>query len=152
LGAVATHPGPDGRMPSAPAALGRVDVDAADNAASARIEHGVGEATAPGEVVRMPFQITEILLQGHLARPAPAGESGRRPDVADAGRGGGIIRLGVLRTERLQPESVSDEPVRYREILRDEQLTAHRAILIDGGRPVAAIISHTSCNAADHSR
>jgi hypothetical protein len=119
FGSVGTHSRADGRPPPARAALGRIDVDAADDT-GACLEHGIGETAALGEVLRVPFQVAQILLQGHLLRPALVGKSGRRPDVVDAGHPGGIIRLVVLWPERLQPESVSAQPLRHREIVRHE--------------------------------
>ncbi len=49
------------------------------------------------------------------------GKSRCRPDMADAGRPGGVIGLVVLRAERGEPEFPGGEPVRDREVFRDEQ-------------------------------
>src|ERR1700680_1473781 len=103
-GAVGAYPGLDGRVPSALAAARlRVDVHAADDVPGAGAEHGVGEPAAPGEVLRVPLQVAEIVIQGHLARPAAIREPRRPPDVVNAGRPGGVIGLVVLWPERGQP-------------------------------------------------
>ncbi len=77
----------------------------------------------------MPFKVAEIVLQGHLAWPAAAGESRRCADVVNTACPGGIVRLVVLRTERDQLELLSYESIRYREVRWNEQLTAHPAML-----------------------
>src|SRR5712691_3817826 len=110
-------------------AAGRVDVHAADDVAGVGAEHGVGEPAAPGEVPCVPFQVAEVVIQGHLARPAAPAETRCRPDVADAGRPGGVIGLVVLRAERGQPEFLGRQPVRDREAFRDEQFIAHPAMV-----------------------
>src|SRR5262249_16795412 len=110
----------DGSPASGGDYLGRIDVDAADDAISACLEHGVGEAATLGKIFSVPFQVAQILLKGHLLRPGPAIESWRRPNVVDAGRPGSIIGLVVLWPERLQPESVIDQPERHLEVLWDE--------------------------------
>src|SRR6266568_7950061 len=145
-GMVRAHPGPDGRMPFAPAAatwacgVRRVDVHAADDLAGADAQHGVGEPAALGEVLGVAFEVAQIVRQAHLVWPALPGESRRRLDVVDAGRPCGIVRGVVLRPERFQPELLSREPARYREIHGNEKLT-HQAMLT--GRP-----SHRSTPAA----
>ena len=127
----------------APAPLGvlaawRVDVHAPDDVGGTRAEHGVGEPAAPGEVLCVPLQVAEVVIEGHLVRPAAPAESRCRPDVVDAGRPGGVIGLVVLRAERGQPEVPGLEPVRDREVSRYEQFIAHPAIVTPvavGARP-----------------
>src|SRR5438034_3046021 len=144
---VGADPGADGRLLFAGAGAGlgfaarRVDVHAADDFAGAGAEHGVGEPAALGEVPRVAFEVAQIFRQAHLVWPAFPGESRRRLDVADAGRPCGIVRVVVLGPERFQPEFLSREPTRYREIHRNEQLITHQAML--AGRP-----SHPSRPAA----
>src|SRR6185437_8289792 len=134
-GAVGAHPGSDRRVRWAlgaaarPLAVGRVDVNAADDVAGVGAEHGVGEPAARGEVLCVLLQVALVVIQGHLVRPAAPAEARRRPDVVDAGRPGGVIGLVVLRPERGQPELRGYEPVRYREVFRDEQLLAHQAMI-----------------------
>src|SRR5205823_14117736 len=96
---------------------------------------------ALGEAPRVAFEVAQIFRQAHLVWPAFPGESRRRLDVADAGRPCGIVRVVVLGPERFQPEFLSREPTRYREIHRNEQLITHQAML--AGRP-----SHPSRPAA----
>src|SRR5205823_12874653 len=58
LGPVGPDPGTDvGRTIRA---LGRVDVDAADDAAAAALQHRVGETLAPREVLGVPPQVAEV--------------------------------------------------------------------------------------------
>ena len=134
-GAVGAYPGSDGSVPSALGAAarvmaaGRVDVHAADNVLGAGAEHRVGEPAALSEVLCVPLQVAEIVTQRHLVRPAAVREPRRRPDVVHAARPGGVIGLVVLRPERGQPEFPGYEPVGYREVFRNEQLIAHRAIV-----------------------
>src|SRR5580693_1977899 len=132
-GAVGAYPGSDGSVPPALAArlmaAGRVDVHAADNVPGAGAKHRVGEPAALSEVLCVPLQVAEIVAQRHLVRPAAVREPRRRPDVVHAGRPGGVIGLVVLRPERGQPEFPGYEPVGYREVVRNEQLIAHPAIL-----------------------
>src|SRR6202034_1654938 len=52
-----------------------------------------------------------------------------RPDVVNAGRPGGVIGVVVLRAEWRQPEFPGCEPIGHREVLRNEQLIVHPAIL-----------------------
>src|SRR6185437_2680070 len=136
-GAVGAHPGPDGRAPARGAvrllAAGRVDVHAADDVAGTGAEHGVGEPAAAGEVPCVPLQVAEVVIQGHLARPAALAESRWRPDVAEAGRPGGVIGLVVLRAERGQPEFPGRQPVRDREAFRDEKFITHPAMVTPAG-------------------
>src|ERR1700733_954360 len=132
---VRAHPGTDGRalftLARAALAFGarRVDVHAADDVAGAGAEHGVGEPAAPGEVLRVAFEVAQIFRQAHLVWPARPGESRRRLDVADAGRPSRIVLGVVLGPERFQPELPGCEPFRYREIHRDEELITHHAML-----------------------
>ena len=119
----------------------RVDVYAADDFAGAGAEHGVGESAALGEVLRVAFEVAQIFRQAHLVWPACPGEARRRLDMADAGRPCGIVRGVVPRPERFQPEFLSREPARYREIHRNEELIAHQAM-------VAVRSSHSPCPAA----
>src|SRR6266487_4553289 len=139
LRAVRAHPGTDGGIMVARAgaarafAARRVDVHAADDFAGTGAEHGVGEPAAPGEVPRVAFEVVPIFGQAHLVWPARPGESRRRLDVADAGRPCRIVRGVVLGPERFQPEYLSREPTRYREIHRNEELITHQAML--AGRP-----------------
>src|SRR5439155_7902776 len=132
---VRAHPGTDSRMLVIRAgaawafAARRIDVYAADDFAGARAEHGVGESAAIGEVLRVAFEVAQIFRRAHLVWPACPGESRRRLDVADAGRPCGIVRGVVLRPERFQPEFLSREPIRYREIHRNEELITHQAML-----------------------
>jgi ribosomal protein S18 acetylase RimI-like enzyme len=134
-GAVGAYPGLDGNVPPTLGAVarlmaaGRVDVHAADDVPGAGAEHGIGEPAALGEVLCVPFQVAEIVVQGHLARPAAIREPRRRPDVVNAGRPGGVIGLVVLRPERSQPEFPRSEPVGYREVFWNEQLITHPAIV-----------------------
>src|SRR6185437_11312188 len=79
LGAVGTHPGAHGRHVGR--RLERVDVDAADDVAAARLADGVGEAAPLGEVARVPLEVGAVLLDGHLAWPLAADEARRGPDV-----------------------------------------------------------------------
>src|SRR5262249_33977476 len=81
-----------------------VDVDTADDFAGAGAEHGVSESAAIAEVLRMAFEVAQVLGQAHLVWPALTGESRCRLDVAEAGRPGRIVRCVVLRYERFQPE------------------------------------------------
>src|SRR5260370_30067492 len=111
----------------------RVDVHAADDFAGAGAEHGVGEPAAIGEVLRVAFEVAQIVRQAHLVWPARPGESRRRLDVADAGRPCRIVRGVVLGPERFQPEFLSREPTRDRELHRNEELITHQAML--AGRP-----------------
>src|SRR5258708_793271 len=135
LRTVRAHPGTDGRstLTCAGAALAvtarRVGVHAADDFAGAGAEHGVGEPAALGEVLRVAFEIAQIFRQAHLVWPARPGESRCRLDVADAGRLCRIVRGVVLRPERFQPEYLSREPTRDREIYRNEELITHQAML-----------------------
>jgi hypothetical protein len=140
-GAVGAHPRPDGRAPPRdairPLGTGRVDVNAADDVVGVGVgvEHGVSEPAAPGEVLCVPFKVAEIVVQRHLVGPATPTESWCRADMADAGRPGGVIGLVMLRAERGQPELPGREPVRDREVFRDEQFTAHLAMVTPcGGR------------------
>src|SRR5215475_10930198 len=132
---VRADPGADGRMlvtgACAPRgfAARRVDVHAADDFAGAGAEHGVSEPAALGEVLRVAFEVAQILRQAHLVWPARPGESRRRLDMADAGRPRGIVRGVVLGPERFQPEFLSREPTRYREIHRNEEPITHQAML-----------------------
>src|SRR5690606_36531971 len=54
----------------------------------------------------MPFQVSEVSLEGHsLERgPTPVREPRRGADVLDAGGPGGVVPLVVLGVERLEPE------------------------------------------------
>src|SRR5262245_25405303 len=132
---VRADPGADGRMlvTGAGAARGfaarRVDVHAADDFAGAGAEHGVSEPAALGEVLRVAFEVAQIFRRAHLVWPARPGESRRRLDMADAGRPCGIVRGVVLRAERFQPKFLSCEPIRYREIHRNEGPITHQAML-----------------------
>jgi hypothetical protein len=126
-GAVCADPGTDDRVPPGVAAaravfVGRVDVDAADNLASASAEHGVGEPAALGEVLRVALEIAEVIRLGHLVRPASPGEPRRSQDVVDTGGPGSIARGVVLRPERLQAEIPGREAIRHREIDGNERL------------------------------
>src|SRR6266851_9725978 len=84
---VRTYPGSYGRMLSTRTGVARalaarrVDVYTADDLAAGDAEHGIGESAAPGEVVRVAFEVAQVLRQAHLARPGGPGESRRRPDV-----------------------------------------------------------------------
>src|SRR5690348_240633 len=135
---VRAHPGVDDRIPpGGDEALSlltarRVDVDAADDLAGGGAEHRVGEPAPFGEVTRVALEVAQVLRGAHLVRPVPSGESGRRPDVVDARGPGGVVRVVVLRAERLQPELRGREPAGHREIGRDEQLIIHQG---DGSRP-----------------
>src|SRR5580693_1985871 len=137
---VRAYPGPDGRMlcTGAGAAVARaarrIDVHAADDFTSAGAEHGVSETAAFGEVLRVAFEVAQVLRQAHLVRPACPGESRRRLNVADAGRPCGIVRRVVLGPERFQPELLSREPTRHREICRNEELITHQAMVRPGWR------------------
>ena len=93
------------------------------------LEHGVGEPAVLGEVLCVPLQVAEVVIQGHLVRPVAVREPRRPPDVVNAGCPGGVIGLVVLRPERGQPEFPGYEPLGYREVFRDEQLVVHPAIL-----------------------
>src|SRR5690349_16314067 len=107
-GPVGPDPGAD--VGHALRALRRVDVDAADDAAAAALQHRVGEARALRELLGVLLQIAEILLERHLRiRPAPALESGRGPDVVDARHPRLVVTRVVLRPERLQPELPGDQ-------------------------------------------
>src|SRR3954453_1650424 len=68
------------------------------------------EPPAIEEVASMPLQIGEVLLEGHLMRPVPVGESRRSSDVFDARCPGGVVALVVLRAEWLQVEAARHEP------------------------------------------
>jgi len=115
-------------------AVRRVDVHAADDLASGDAKHGVGKSTALGEVLRVAFEVAQIVRQAHLARPVRRpSESRRCVDVLDAGCPGGIVRGIVPRRERFKPELLGGEPVGYREVHRNEQLLSHQAMLT--GRP-----------------
>src|SRR5690242_21197544 len=128
---VRAHPGVDDRIPPGGdealslLAARRVDVDAADDLAGGGAEHRVGEPAPFGEVTRVALEVAQVLRGAHLVRPVPSGESGRRPDVVDARGPGGVVRVVVLRPERLQPELPGREPAGNREIRRDEQLIIH---------------------------
>src|SRR5258708_4801552 len=69
---VRAYPGTDGRIMVTRAGAGvvlaarRVDVHAADDFAGAGAEHGVGEPAALGEVLRVAFEVAQILRQAHL--------------------------------------------------------------------------------------
>src|SRR5271165_4996267 len=97
-GDVGAYPGLDGRVPSAPGAprlmaAGRVDIHAADNVPGAGAEHRVSEPAALGEVLCVPLQVAEIVIQGHLVRPVAVREPRRRPDMVNACHPGGVIGL-----------------------------------------------------------
>ena len=135
LRTVRAYPGTDGRIMVTRAgaaralAARRVDVHAADDLAGAGAEH----PAAPGEVLRVAFEVAQIFRQAHRVWPARPCESRRRVDVADAGRPCRIVRGVVLRPERFQPEFPSHQPTGDREIGRDEELITHQAML--AGRP-----------------
>src|SRR4249920_90513 len=148
LRTVRAYPGTNSRImfTCAGAALAfaarRVDIHAADDLAAAGAEHGVGEPAALGEVLRVALEVAQVFRQAHLVWPARPGESRRRLDVADAGRPCRIVRGVVLRPERFQPELLSREPTRYREIHRNEELITHQGDVsrtaIAPPRPAAA--------------
>lgn len=134
-GAVRADPGMDHGVPPGLGAAraisaGRVDVDTADNVATAGAEHGVGKAAALGEVPCVALEVAEVVRRGHLVRPVAPGESGRSPDVVGTGGPGGIVRGVVLRPERLQAEFPGREPVRHREVDGNEQLVTHLVMLV----------------------
>ena len=81
----------------------RIDVDAADHVAAGAIET---EYVNPdgSRSPRMPLEIAEVLLQRHLVWPRAAREAGRRVDVGDRGRPRRVVRVVVLRPERLEHE------------------------------------------------
>ena len=56
---------------------------------------------------------------------------------------GGVIGLVVLRPERGQPEFPGYEPAGYREVVRNEQLIAHPAIVTRRRRQAALAMSST---------
>ena len=110
-------------------ALGRVDVNAADDVPGGDAEHGVGEPAALSEISGVPLQVAQIVSEGHLAWPVALAEPRRRADVINAGRPGSVIGLIVLRTERGQPEVPCYERIGYHEVFRNEHLIAHPAML-----------------------
>src|SRR5262249_18645276 len=127
---VRAHPGTDDRAAAALVLAGRrVDVDAADDLARGGAEHGVGEAAAPREVLRVALEITQVLRQAHLVWPAKSGESRGCLDVPDAGRPCGVVRGVVLGPERFQPQFPGREPAGTGKTGRDEQLITHQAML-----------------------
>src|SRR5690242_9074199 len=137
-GVVGAHPGPDPCVLSARTAVllavagQRVDINAADDIVVCGAEHGVGKPAAFSEVLCVAFEVAEIICQAHRMRPARAGESGGRPDVADARRPCGVVRGVVLGPEWFQPELLGRQPVRHGEIRWDEQLVTHQPILTAG--------------------
>jgi hypothetical protein len=76
--------------------------------------------TAPGRSRSRRFSARLIWC----GQPVPA-NPGVAWDVADAGRPCRIVRGVVLRPERFQPEFLSREPTRDREIHRNEELISH---------------------------
>ena len=54
-----------------------------------------------------------------------------------------MVRSVVLGPERFQPEFLSREPTRYREIHRNEQLITHQAMLAGRPSPHPARPQHT---------
>ena len=159
-GTIGAHPGLNPRTPFASAAATRrVDVHATDDFASAAVQHGVGEAAALGEVLRVAFEVAKVVSQGHRVRPASPGESRRRLDVVDAGSPRGIVGGVVLGPERLEPELLSSEPARHREIRGNELLVGHMAMVLAspprfsesssickvGGKPAAPTSRNLKC-------
>src|SRR5204863_4281627 len=66
--------------------------------------HRVGEPGAALEVALVAEQVVAVLVEGHLTRPAAAGEARRLADVLHRRRPGRVVGVVVLRAERLQPE------------------------------------------------
>src|SRR3954447_13992876 len=84
------------------------------------IENREREPPAIEEVASMPLQIGAVLLEGHLVRPVPVGESGRSSDVFDARCPRCVVALIVLRAEWLQVEAPRREPGRRVKVGRHE--------------------------------
>src|SRR4051794_12228666 len=110
---VGPHPGLHHDVPFSRG--GGVKVDATDDVAVAWVENGEGETDAPREVVGVAAKVGEVLLESHAASwwPVAVGIAGSRANVLDARRPGGMIRLVVVRAERLQAELVGGERGRW---------------------------------------
>jgi hypothetical protein len=114
---------PVGTYPGAGSSIGvaltvRVDVEAADHVIA--VEHRVREAGAVHEVARVPLEVAQVLLDGHLVRPAPGFETRARMNVVDGRGPRGVVPLVVLGPERLQDELGSLEPEWHVEVGRHE--------------------------------
>src|SRR3954464_13296952 len=101
------------------AVAGRVDVQASRDVV-VRVEGGVREAPALGEVLGVALQVAAVLSEAHLAGPVPVGEAGEGADVLDARRPRRVVAIVVLRAERLQAEGSDREAGRRLEAGRDE--------------------------------
>src|SRR5262249_61474563 len=77
-----------------------------------RVKNGVRESRSRREVAGVPFQVGAVLLEGHLMRPPAVDETRRGMDVRHAGRPGRIVRVGVLRSQRLEAEPVRERTAR----------------------------------------
>ena len=105
--------GPDPRADAGIEAVGRVDVDAADDGRRVVVggrEHRVGEARAPLEVRGVADEVGQVLLGRHRVRPAHLGEARGREDVVHARGPGRVVGGVVLRPEGSEPEAGWSRP------------------------------------------
>src|SRR6185312_1036468 len=130
LGAVGAHPGAHGG--DVRLALERIDVEAADHVATARLADGIGEPAPLGEVARVTLEIGAVLLDGHLVRPFAADEARRGPDVLHRRRPRRVIARVVLGAERLELHAGRGEAARWLEVGGDESGVGHAATLVHG--------------------
>ena len=100
-----------------------VEVDAADHVARGRLEDGERETLAGLEVGGVAAEVVEVPFERHAIRrrPVAVGVAGGGADVGDARCPGGVVGLVVLWAERLEPEVLTDQGGRRREVGRDER-------------------------------
>ena len=103
---------------SKPGLVGRVDVGAAEHVAVVGgVDHGVRERPAPLELLLVPAEVDQVLLEREAGR-AVADRLEVGDDVADG--------------EHPQAEALGLEPVGHREVVRDELGSKE---LVAGGEP-----------------
>ena len=101
-----------------------IDVDAADDVVLG-VQHGIGEADALREVVRMALEIAQVVLQRPVVRPRTVLPAGSGVNVVARGRPGRVVDIVVLGLEGDEPEQRGLEADRNGEVRRHERVSRH---------------------------